>query len=252
MGTSKGEPLGRKPLKDQTNMLLRALGAEGRRRLADSSIRVTLKSKQVLYQPDERISHIYFPETAVLAMVTMMGDGASIESATVGREGASWISASFHSPSMPCQTMVAVGGKAVKAPADVVEHEIRDNGTFHNVLSAYGHALLIQTLRSTACNGLHSIQQRAARWMLTTLDRTITDDFEITHEFFGSLLGVRRASVSTMVEHLASLHIIEVARGKICVNNRARLELVSCECYGIIREAYEIFKSFTESSRVAS
>lgn len=230
---------------DPANRLLQALSPEALRRLSADSVRVNLRSKQILYLPDERVTHIYFPETCVLAMVTMMESGASIESATVGREGASWISASFHSPSMPCQTAVAVGGVAFKVPSDLVEHEIRENGDFHNVLSAYSHALLIQTLRSTACNGLHSIEQRAARWMLTTLDRTVTDEFEITHEFFGMLLGVRRASISTMVEDLVARKIIEVARGKICVDNRRKLEGLSCECYGIIRQAYADFVELT-------
>jgi CRP-like cAMP-binding protein len=217
-------------------------------RLAQGSTRVMLESKEILYHPDERISHIYFPETAVIAMLTMMENGASIESATVGREGASWVSASLSSPSMPCQTMVAVTGMAFRVPAHLVEAEIKENGAFHNTLTAYSHALLIQTLRSTACNGLHSIEQRAARWMLTTLDRTDTGEFEITHEFFGMLLGVRRASISTMVEALVSRDILDVSRGTIRVYNRPQLEKVSCECYSVIREAYAAFDRATARS----
>lgn len=231
------------------NRLIATMRPEALTRLAERSTRVELRSKDVLYRPDERITHIYFPETAVIAMLTTMEDGASIESATVGREGASWISASLHSPSMPCQTMVAVAGAAFRVPSAVVEREIQENGEFHDVLSSYAHALLIQTLRSTACNGLHSIEQRAARWMLTTLDRTDDQHFEITHEFFGMLLGVRRASVSNMVEELVGRDILEVSRGKISVYNRAKLEKAACECYGIIRQAYADFVSATEQKK---
>lgn len=227
-----------KVLAGKDNALLDALSPAALARLEKEWTKVELESKQVLYRPDEQITHIYFPLTAIIAMLTMMEDGASIESATVGREGASWISASLHSPTMPCQTMVAVGGSAMKIPSDLVEREIKMNGAFHNVWSAYAHALLIQTLRSTACNGLHSIAQRASRWMLTTLDRTDGDRFEITHEFFGMLLGVRRASVSTVVEDLVAQDILSVSRGKVVVHNRPHLERTACECYGVIREAY--------------
>lgn len=241
-GTLKGSLF-----KGHGNALLATMRADALERLSEKTFKVELESKQVIYRPEEAITHIYFPDSAVIAMLTMMEDGATIESATVGSEGASWISASLHSPSMPCQTTVAIGGTAFRVPSALVEQEIRRNGTFHNVLSAYSHALLIQTLRSTACNGLHSIEQRASRWMLTTLDRARTDAFEITHEFFGMLLGVRRASVSTLVEKMVKKGALEVSRGKIIVNNRTQLEKTSCECYLVIRQAY---RDFIESTQI--
>jgi hypothetical protein len=142
-----------------------------------------LQQQAILYQAEERITNIYFPETAVLCMLTMMNDGRSIESATVGNEGASWISASLGAPTMPCQTMVSVGGMAYKIAVKSIEEEIRRNGIFHDLLSEYAHALLISSLRTGACNALHSLTQRCARWMLVTLDRTTEERFVVTHEF---------------------------------------------------------------------
>ena len=220
------------------NHLLSALDEAGRNRLSPNMCRVELETKQVLYRPDQRISDIYFPEDSVIAMHTVMGNGATIESATVGREGASWISASFKSPTMPCQTMVAIPGQAYKVPADVIEHEIRKNGTFHNTLSHYSHVLLIQTLRSTACNGLHSLEQRCARWMLMTLDRTGNDRFVITHDFLSQLLGVQRTGVTGLVDRLASEGVLETRRGEIRVADRNKLEHISCECYRIMRAQF--------------
>src|SRR4051812_28072318 len=230
---------------DHRNHLLAALGPTGRKRFLAEAEAVRLASQDILYEPDEHISHIYFPKTAVVSMLTLMDNGASIESATVGREGGSWISASFHSPTMPCQTVVTVAGIAHKVPAALVESEIKRNGNFHNVLSAYAHALLIQTLRSTACNGLHTIEQRAARWMLTTLDRTDSQSFEITHEFLSTLLGVRRASISTLVEMLSERGVIEVSRGKVRVQDRRRLEPFACECYAVIRANFAEYERHT-------
>jgi hypothetical protein len=172
-------------------------------------------------------------------MLTVMKNGATIESATVGREGASWISASLDSPTMPCQTMVTVGGDAYRVSTEVVEHEIRDNGDFHNTLSHYSHLLLIQTLRSTACNGLHSLEQRCARWMLATIDRTDLDHFAITHEFLAILLGVQRPGVSELVERLAAKGILTIRRGEIRVVDRQKLERISCECYLVVKRQFD-------------
>jgi hypothetical protein len=219
------------------NRLLSSLDQAGRDHFS-SMRRVELTAKQVLYRPDQRINEIYFPENCVLAMLTVMGNGATIESATVGREGASWISASFQSPTMPCQTMVAIAGDAYRVPTNLVESEIQRNGTFHNTLSHYSHVLLIQTLRSTACNGLHMLEQRCARWMLTTLDRTDVDHFVITHDFLASLLGVQRSGVSELVERLASHGVLEIRRGQIRVADRKKLEHISCECYAIMKQQF--------------
>ncbi len=219
------------------NRLLSSLDQTGRDRFS-SMRRVGLTAKQVLYRPDQRITEIFFPENCVLAMLTVMGNGATIESATVGREGASWISASLQSPTMPCQTMVTIAGDAYSVPAGLVEREIQRNGIFHNTLSHYSHVLLIQTLRSTACNGLHTLEQRCARWMLTTLDRTDVDHFVITHEFLASLLGVQRTGVSELVERLASRGVLEITRGQIRVTDRNKLEHFSCECYAIMKQQF--------------
>lgn len=220
------------------NRLLASLDGAGRERISSKLECVELHPKQILYSPGERIREIYFPENCVIAMLTVMADGSTIESATVGREGASWISASFKSPTMPCQTMVVIGGSAYRIPAEVIEHEIRENGKFHDTLSHYAHVLLIQTLRSTACNGLHSLEQRCARWILTTLDRTDMDQFVITHEFLASLLGVRRSGVSELVERLAALGVLDVSRAQIRVADRKQLERLSCECFEIMRAQF--------------
>jgi CRP-like cAMP-binding protein len=220
------------------NHLLSSLSPKGRERFLANMRRVELGAEQVLYAAGERIADIYFPENCVLAMLTVMKNGQSVESATVGREGASWVSASFKSPTMPCQTMTVIAGAAYKIPTAAVEQEIRDNVDFHNVLSHYSHMLLVQTLRSGACNGLHSITQRCSRWMLMTLDRTELQRVAITHEFLASLLGVRRATVSELVEGLASEGILEISRGSIRILDRTKLEQLSCECYALIKAQY--------------
>lgn len=240
---SEGAPLHFK------NHLLNTLEADGRERFLQRMKRVEIAAQEILYHPDQHITHIYFPEGAVVVMQTVMENGATIEAVTVGLEGASWISASFNSPTMPCQTIVAIGGAAYRVPTEVVETEIKRNQAFHNVLSHYAHALLIQAMRSGSCNGLHHLKQRCARWMLTTLDRTRTDDFWITQEFLASLLGVRRTGINDLVEEFVAMGVIENNRGHIRVIDRQKLGTLACECYGIIRAE---FFNFTNKRRAGS
>jgi CRP-like cAMP-binding protein len=221
------------------NILLKHLNEEGRRRLLPLLKPVTLKPQEIIYRPEERIADIYFPDNTVLCMLTIMEDGRSIEAATVGNEGASWVSASLGSPTMPCQTMTVIGGRAHKIAARHIEEEIRLNGSFHNVLSEYAHALLIASLRTGACNALHSLHQRSARWMLTTLDRTTGGRFSITQEFLGALLGCTRSSVNIVLAEFEKSGAITTSRGAIEVVDRAALQKFTCECYEIIRSTYE-------------
>jgi CRP-like cAMP-binding protein len=221
------------------NDLLQRLNPEGMRRLRSHLKPVVLRAEEVLYQAGDRISHIYFPHTAVLCMLTIMKDGRSVESATVGHEGASWVSASLGTPTMPCQTMVAVAGTAHRIATKYVEEEIRQNGIFHDLLSEYAHALLISSLRTGACNTLHSLAQRSARWLLVALDRTSGNEFVITHEFMSALLGCSRTSLTTILGELEQAGAIHTRKGRIELVDRKSLERCACECYQTIRENFE-------------
>jgi CRP-like cAMP-binding protein len=220
------------------NRLLSALGSEALERLASDMERVSLRRKDVLYEPGEHVRHVYFPETAIIVHVTLMQDGQSIESATVGREGVTSISAIFGVPTMPCQTMVAIDGEALKIAVEPFEQEVNRNADLRLVLNHYSHALLIHTMRSTACNGLHPLEQRCARWILTTIDRIDADRFAITHDFLACLLGATRPTVSLIVQRFEDEGYIRVQRGLITVPHRAGLESIVCECYDVIRAAF--------------
>jgi CRP-like cAMP-binding protein len=222
----------------ERNHLLRHLDSEGIKRLQPRLTPTQLHSQDIIYHPGQRITDIYFPETAVLCMMTIMEDGRSVESATVGSEGASWVSASYGSPPMPCQTMVSVGGMARRISAEHVEDEIKRNGVFHNLLSEYSHTLLISSLRTGACNTLHTVTQRCARWMLTTLDRTNQERFGITHDFLAGLLGCSRPTLTAILGELESAGGIQTSRGIIDVVDRKRLEQSVCECYALVHQAF--------------
>jgi CRP-like cAMP-binding protein len=224
--------------KNTANRLLGSLEPAAFERVAKSLTRVSLRQKQVVYKPNQPIDHVFFPENAVLCLMTVMSNGDTIEAATVGREGASWISASVGAPSMPCETIVAIEGEALRLAIGPLDHAIRENGHFRDVLTEYSHALLIASMRTSACNGLHGLQERCARWMLETVDRVGADRFCVTKDFLAQLLGTNRPTVSVMVSTLEKAAILRVEGRWVTVADRNRLKDAACECYDIIRTHY--------------
>jgi CRP-like cAMP-binding protein len=225
--------------KQSANHLLNSLAPTAFERVARKLTRVKLRPKEVVYKPNEPIEHVLFPENTVLCLMTLMANGDTIEAATVGREGASWISATVGAPSMPCETIAVIEGTAWRLPVGDLDRELKENGHFRDVLTEYSHALLIASMRTSACNGLHGQQERGARWILTTLDRLDADRFAVTKEFLAQLLGTHRPTVSVMVSVLEKAGMLNVEGRWVTVADRKRLMEASCECYESIRKHYE-------------
>jgi CRP-like cAMP-binding protein len=220
------------------NKLIASLREDAYRRLAAKLTPATLEARQVLYRPNQRIGEVYFPESCVICLMTLMANGDTLETATVGREGASWISASIGAPSMPCETIVAIGGKALVLKIDDLDQEMQENEHFRDLLTQYSHALLIHSMRMTGCTGLHSLPQRTARWMLTTLDRVAETEFAVTHEFLAMLLGSSRPSISVVIQDFETRGLLRNERGRVLVGDRDRLLSAACDCYEVIKENY--------------
>jgi CRP-like cAMP-binding protein len=225
--------------RQSANQLLNSLEPGAFERVAKKLKRVKLRTKQVVYRPNEPIEHVLFPENAVVCLMTVMSNGDTIEAATVGREGASWISASVGAPSMPCETIVVIEGTALSLPIADLDRELKENGHFRDILTEYSHALLIASMRTSACNGLHGLQERCARWILMTLDRVDSDGFHVTKEFLAQLLGTNRPTVSALVTGLEKAGMLNVKGRWVTLADRIRLKEAACECYDIIRKNYE-------------
>jgi CRP-like cAMP-binding protein len=221
------------------NHLLAALEPEAFARVAQHLQPVSLSFRQILYKPGEHIREVYFPDDAVIVLLAVDDEGRTIEAGTVGHEGASWISASVSAPSMPCETLVCIEGHAHKLAVENLEAELKRNDRFQSVLTQYSHALLVASMRTTGCNGLHDVPRRCARWMLHTLDRASRDRFKVTHDFLAALMGTTRPTISLVMQTFEKAGIVALERGAITVLDRGRLEEVSCECYRIIKGHYE-------------
>jgi CRP-like cAMP-binding protein len=127
----------------------------------------------------------------------------------------------------------------LRLPIADLDRELKDNDHFRHVLTEYSHALLIASMRTSACNGLHGLQERCARWMLMTLDRVDSDRFAVTKEFLAQLLGTNRPTVSVLVSALERAGILNAEGRWVTLADRDRLKEAACECYDIIRKTYD-------------
>lgn len=224
------------------NRLLAMVPQEEREHLAPELELVELDLKQTLFEESQPIDYVYFPINGVISLVSQMEDGRGIEVATIGSEGMAglpvFLQATLTSSHMAfCQ----VPGQALRMPAGRFADFVvsPQNGALHTALNRYTQALMSMIARAVACNTVHSIQQRACRWLLFTHDRVAADEFLLTQEFLSEMLGVTRASVNEVAQGLQDASAIDYTRGRMTILNRAELESRSCECYGVIRDEFD-------------
>lgn len=234
--TEMGKPRARK--RDR-NHILAALPAGDYRRVASRLEPFSLKKGQPLYEPDRPISHVYFPRSGVASIVTRLSEGGTIEVATVGNEGLVGLSAYLGNGSSTLEVMVQIPGDAARMASGAFLQEVRESPSLENVVRRYAQARITQIGQSAACNRVHSIVERCARWLLMSHDRVPGDKFPLTQEFLAEMLGVRRATVTLAAGALKRRGLIEYRRGQIRVLNRRGLQKAACECYALIRREHE-------------
>jgi CRP-like cAMP-binding protein len=219
--------------------LLAALPPSERERLLPSTDVVELAGGQALHERGEPIQWLYFPVTAVVSVVSQLADGHLVEVYTVGCEGVVGLPVALGGESTPFRATVEVPGLARRIAARVVREETSRGGPLKTLLDRYAQALLTQTAQWAACNRLHPIDQRCARWLLLTHDQVQADRFPLTHEMLAVKLGARRQSVTTAARMLQQAGLIRYSRGRIAVLDRAGLEAASCACYRVVRAEYD-------------
>jgi CRP-like cAMP-binding protein len=211
---------------------LAALPSEVFDRIAPSLDVVPLTLKQFVHKPGDRIRDVYFPGGGFISIVTVLTDGTMVEVATVGREGLLGASAIVNGAPSPSAAMVqAETDTCYRMPADVFREEIDRRNSFHDLMARYGQALTGVIMQSTACNALHSVEQRLARWLLLAHDRIGKNEFPLTQEFMAMMLGASRPSVTVVAGTLQKAGLITYHRGHLTIVNREKLESASCECY---------------------
>jgi CRP-like cAMP-binding protein len=200
---------------------------------------VNLELKEVLFNVDVPIAHVYFPENTVVSVLGVMTDGSAVEVATVGREGMTGLPVFLGAQKTMAHALVQVPGQALRIEAGAFREQVQRLSGLRDVLNRYTQALFTLLSQGAACNRLHSIEERCARWLLQTRDRVGANEFPLTQQFLSQMLGVRRAGVSEVAAVLQDEGLIRYARGVITITHPAGLEAASCECYAIIKAEFD-------------
>jgi CRP-like cAMP-binding protein len=219
------------------NALLAALPREQRERLPLE--RVSMRLKDVIYEPDGPITHVYFPLTGVYSLLVIMSDGLGVEAGTVGNEGMVGMPVFLGAERSPHRAFAQVPGECLRMSAEDFRKELQRRGPLHERIQRYNQGLLNQMAYSVACNRLHSVEERMCRWLLMCRDRVGTDRFLLTQEFLAQLLGVRRPSVTVVAGVLQKAGLIAYTRGQVLILDPERLEAASCECYRVVKDEFD-------------
>jgi CRP-like cAMP-binding protein len=224
-----------------SNQLLRALEPALRRRLNAHLQPITVKLGAVVCDAAGALKHVYFPQSAVLSLLTVLENGSAIETANIGREGAFGFFEAMSSGTSFNRCIVQLEGHMLRCPVDVFHREFRRSEHLRYLFVSYSQTLLSQVQQSVACNALHSTEQKMCRWLLMMHDRADGDSLKYTHEFMAHTLGVNRKSVTLAAQSMQAAGLIYYRRGTMQVLNRHGLERTSCECYAIVRKRFEAF-----------
>jgi CRP-like cAMP-binding protein len=226
------------PHQQRKNRLLAALPAEEYERLVPHLELVSLPVNQVLYEVGEPIEYVYFPHQAIVSLISIMEDGSTVEAGMVGNDGMVGLPVILGGNKTSNQAFVQVAGNGMRMKAELLKSEFNRGGALQNLLLRYTQALLTQVSQGVACNRLHTIEERLARWLLTVQDRLESDQFPLTQEFIAQMLGTRRSGVTVAAGTLSKAGTIRYSRGKITILNQEDLEATSCECYRIIKAEF--------------
>lgn len=222
----------------KNNHLLAALPQEELQQIEPWFEAVPLPRDTVIARPGQRIDDAFFPLSGMVSVVALMSGGLGAEVATIGNEGMVGLPSILGAASSPFHVMAQLSGEAVRVPAARLEKSLPHLPHLANLIGTYSQAYFVQTAQNAACNGLHSVSQRGARWLLTTHDRADGDEFFLTQEYLAFMLGVTRQSVGHAVADLADDGLISYSRGDMHISDRAGLEAASCECYEIVRAEF--------------
>jgi CRP-like cAMP-binding protein len=223
----------------RTNRLLSLLSDRDYERLRPHLSSIVLEYRKSLHDASRPIDHVYFPIDGVASLVITTADGSSAEVGTIGSEGMVGLPICLGDIDAPSSVYVQVPGSALAMNAGIFRAELQRNPTLNLVMLRYVHAFFNQVAQSAACAHLHRVDQRCCRWLLMTRDRMPSDDFLLTHEFLGMMLGVRRTTVTDVMGGLQKAGLIRYRRGRVTLLDPEGLLERACECYQISKLEFD-------------
>lgn len=196
---------------------------------------VPLRSGVVLWEPNQAIESIYFPNRGIVCFVAVMSNGAMVGVAMTGREGFVGTPVALCARDTSVRAIVQIDGDGFRVGSDLLRQILPRTPQLDQLLRRYAHAYAMQVAQTAACNCLHQIPERLARWLAMSYDRTESEFLPVTQESLAQMLGCRRSSVGVAIGSLRSAGVICCGRGHIRVLNRKDLERKACECYEVMR-----------------
>lgn len=200
---------------------------------------VTLSYRLPLYEENEEIKFVYFPNSGVASLVNTMTNGSAAEVGTIGNEGMVGLPVIFGDHIAPTSVYIQVPGEGLRINTTAFRHALDHSSSMLTLMLHYAHALFNQVAQSAACSHFHNLEQRCCRWMLMTHDRVQSDEFLLTQEFLAMMLGVQRTGVNYAANKLKRLNLIEYHRGRVKIQDRKGLERLTCECYEVSKREYD-------------
>lgn len=220
--------------------LLNSIPAPERERILHHTSEVEIHRGETLTEAGDEIRYVWFPHDCVTSTIVQTLDGATIEVGIMGLEGMVGLSALFGLEKSNTTVVVQIGGRASRmAIGDFIAHVREPHGEAYRILLRYADSFMAMVAQTAACNSLHTIEQRLARWILLTHDRVGSARIGLTQDFISSMLGVRRSSVSLAANGLQSRGAMIYGRGWLEVLDRTALEQLSCPCYTALRQLSE-------------
>ena len=228
-----------RPVTALQNSLLECLPAEDYALIAPHLLLIDLERGRLLYDPGDPVDQAYFPHDGVISLMTLMENGAAIESTTIGPEGALGLMAAVTPRQSLSRAIVQTPLRAARISAERLHEVWLRSAALRDLVDRHTEALYGHAIQSVACNALHSVEARFCRWLLTCHDRISTDTIALTQEFLADMLGVQRTTVTAVARSLQDKGVIRYRRGVVDIIDRGALEALACECYGVIRRTYD-------------
>jgi CRP-like cAMP-binding protein len=222
-----------------SNRLLNALAGPVFESLSSHLDTVNLSPGEILYQPEQPITHVYFPTRGTVSIVSSFEDGGTVEVGMVGNEGMFGVNVFLGSVSTPLTAQVQLPGEGLRMRAEALRREFQKGGQFQDLLLRYTQAFITQIAQTAACNRAHHVEGRLAKWLLMCEDRAHSQELRLTHEFIAEMLGMRRAGVTEAACLLKEAGLIRYTRGKVTIVDRGGLEKLSCECYPLMKKEFD-------------
>ena len=201
--------------------------------------KVALPLGKVLYEPGTKMSHVYFPTSAIVSLLYELENGSSAEIAVVGFEGIVGISIFMGGNSTSSRAVVQSAGHGYRMKSDLLLDAFNKSKPIEHLLLRYTQALISQMSQTAVCNRHHTLDQQFCRWLLLSLDRLKTNHLVMTQELIANMLGVRREGVTEAALKVQKAGLISYSRGHITIIDRAGLEKRTCECYKVVKKEYD-------------